>query len=421
MCGIFGIIKGDNGFFSDDASTLGSWQQYKMDTEEEILLKSLMYSSALRGTDATGFALVDTDNLMFHIKKLPVNAIDFSKLGDYVSVENYLQFTNIGILGHVRAGTTGGNSYRTAHPFVFGDIVGVHNGTLTGWQLLSQKAASDSEAFYTALSELSSSEYTGFLGKITGAYTFVWYNRATNKYYIARNDQRPLNVMQVDNANIVFASEYAAIEFAFLRATGSIEKRNEYWKKCRMINILPHTLYEIDPEEMSISETAYTIEEKKSLPAPVSTYTNTNTKSKYNYNKALELSPFSVDEMVEIIPTGFKEYEGRQGAVDTMGTIWGYINNGGKNYMFVSYAVKNVKKMMDDYISNFPNVIPRMYADIQQIYTSPDPQRLDDAKNMKDPLTGMKIHPEMDEHNYVLVHSIKAETITFDPIPDVVH
>ncbi len=166
-----------------------------------------------------------------------------------------------------------------------------------------------------------------------------------------------------------------------------------------------------------------TIWEKKSLPATASTYTytNTNTKSKYSYNKALELSPFSTDEMVEIIPTGFKEYEGKY-QTDTMGTIWGYINNGGKNYMFVSYAVKNVRKMMDDYISNFPNVIPRMYADIQQIYTSPDPTRLEDAKNMKDPLTGMKIHPEMDEHNYVLVHSIKSETITFDiPLPDAVH
>ena len=424
MCGIFGLIKGDSGFFPDyEHSTVTGWQQYKIETEEEVLLKSLMYSSSLRGTDATGFALVDTDNLKFQTKKLPVNAIDFSKLGDYYSVENYLQFTNIGILGHVRAGTTGGNSYRTAHPFEFGDVIGVHNGTLTDWSLLSQKAASDSEAFYIALSGISSGEYIGFLEKITGAYAFVWYNRATNKYYIARNNDRPLSVMRIDNRNIVFASEYAAIEFAFLRALGSAEKRSEYWGKCKMVQIHPHRLYEINPKDMSISEAAYVPNSQKKLPAPVVIHNSDASSKNYSYinnsSRALEISPFSLNEMVEIIPTGFKEYEGISNT-DGMGTIWGYINDGGKNYMFVSYAVKNVSRVLSDYTANFPSIIPRIYGDIQQIYISTDSQRIDNAKNMKDPLTGMKIHPELDEQNGVLIHSIKSETITLDVL-DKVH
>jgi glucosamine 6-phosphate synthetase-like amidotransferase/phosphosugar isomerase protein len=415
MCGIFSVIKKDDCLFEEDefasyyTGATGNWSRIpKSTSQEDTFLKSLLIATSLRGIDATGFALFDHEHKTIGIRKLPCNAIDFLKYTEYTDVENHFNTSKSGIIGHCRATTIGGNSYRTAHPFYFGDITGVHNGTLTTWTSLATGAISDSEAIYKKLASVTPEEYPEVLGGLFGAFALIWYNKATNKIYFARNKERPLAFIKGDNF-VALASELSMLDFAFSRAMDSIKDKAELLEKCEMIESLePNKLYTLDPETLGITITKL---EYKTFPIASYTEKNYNKKSKsddsyikrYMLQKELEQStPFSAGDTVVLNPTGYKQY----GSNSEYGSIYGYISEGDKAYYFRMASVRNPKEVMSRYVEKFPEEIPTLTGTINSIYsdTSTDGP-------MRDLFTNIQVFPELLDNDKLIVHGINLTTV----------
>lgn len=108
------------------------------------------------------------------------------------------------IFGHCRHATVGKINTENAHPFVAGDIVGVHNGTIKKDFEGSKDYETDSEAFFNlinkvglkkALEEVESYSQT--------AYAIVYVHRKEGTLNIIRNADRPLKMAYNKNKNLL--------------------------------------------------------------------------------------------------------------------------------------------------------------------------------------------------------------------------
>jgi len=123
------------------------------------------------------------------------------------------------IIGHNRFGTTGGISKRTAHPFDFDSLVGVHNGTLTTkWKLENgNEFKVDSEALFNHMEVHGLSHLMQHMG---GAWALVWWDKAEETLNFLRNKERPLWIAFTnDNDTLFWASELWMLE-GVLRRNG---------------------------------------------------------------------------------------------------------------------------------------------------------------------------------------------------------
>lgn len=96
--------------------------------DKEKLKVLMLYNSIERGRNASGFFTPKTG-----VCKSNKNATDFLTDEKVNILEDTL------FIGHVRQATVGQNTEDNAHPFKYGRIVGVHNGTLTNHQQLLAK------------------------------------------------------------------------------------------------------------------------------------------------------------------------------------------------------------------------------------------------------------------------------------------
>ncbi len=119
MCGLTGVLIGEG----------QNWQS--MEKIKNVFTASLVANEE-RGRLATGVACVNREGII-SIDKEPVPASDFVRNRRYEAfMEHGISTGTHILLGHTRRPTKGTiHNSNNNHPIVVGNIVGIHNGTIT--------------------------------------------------------------------------------------------------------------------------------------------------------------------------------------------------------------------------------------------------------------------------------------------------
>lgn len=109
------------------------------------------------------------------------------------------------IIGHNRAATKGVISVNNAHPFMYDNIVGVHNGTVYNHQTLEdgKDFNSDSAAIFHHMDKHG---HRDTVKRLDGAFCLVWWNKADRTINLVRNNQRTMYYAMTENSKTLFWS-----------------------------------------------------------------------------------------------------------------------------------------------------------------------------------------------------------------------
>jgi|SRR5690625_877358 len=208
MCGLVAI------FNSQPMAHIEGSRSAHYPTKQNALFKDMMLASAVRGVDGTGIYQVDHTHQIWLDKMAEPSGKAMSDprmqgMSDFVDQSAIT-------VGHVRAATVGDVVEENCHPFeAFREdgsfIVGVHNGTLYGWD-------NDPDVPFSVDSEWALNKIAqdgpSALDEFYGAFTFIWVDSdKPGKVFIARNNERPLHMVRSKDGR----SLYAASEAGMLR------------------------------------------------------------------------------------------------------------------------------------------------------------------------------------------------------------
>ena len=182
MCGIFGFAK-----------TSGRQNDNQLDILRRITTE-LTDESSIRGTDSTGFSIIDEDN-RYTYKTLT----DSSTLVDTPDWSNILSRINRDttiFMGHVRLATTGSVKVENAHPFNIGNVTGVHNGIIHNYNQVSRTLGKeipdvDSQVLFQALNRR---QMDRAFEDIDGDFAITWVKDSNSTVHLARESGRPMVV-----------------------------------------------------------------------------------------------------------------------------------------------------------------------------------------------------------------------------------
>lgn len=196
---------------------------------DEQTFKRLLVLDTIRGLDSTGVAVVRNSGLDVRVAKTashPFNLFDRKSFCDALAYA-----TSKALIGHNRAATSGLIKEVNAHPFQFGHITGVHNGTLEDGDkkmletMVGESFNVDSEALFAAFAKFGPKEVIPKLKKgkdhHRGAWSLVWWDAQKDTLNFLRNDHRPLWYCWSDDFKKIFwASEFWMLDAALLKAGG---------------------------------------------------------------------------------------------------------------------------------------------------------------------------------------------------------
>lgn len=236
MCGVWGIVKDYPGVLSD---------------AQEKFIRNCALAGQVRGEDGFGimvvyeggqckaFKGVGTPNEIMRTDGFYNLFYTFKQQGKKtVAVPKKIKM----VFGHNRAATKGTVTAKNAHPFRDGNIILMHNGTLSnvlpeGFEVDSKWAA---HLFKTEES------IDAVEDKVNGAYVFIWYNQTDKKLRILSNGQRPLH--QINGATgRYYASEKGMLEWIY-------ERCNKSSVKSTATLVPSHVVLEHDHKEMGVKE-----------------------------------------------------------------------------------------------------------------------------------------------------------------------
>jgi len=209
MCGICGFTTKKGAVLSEAKQVLRS-----------RIAKALLIANESRGTDSTGAFLLNGGQ---HI--LSKNTCASSTFIREKEVEQAFNKNNHLMLGHTRQATRGAVTKRNAHPFIVGDIVGVHNGVIMNDYAIEKehgfKVEVDSEVIFALLNKKKNDFKTSFQ-EIRGSASLAW---------IDLNDPFILNLVAHENPlsmatvpildTIFFSSEFSALDSILTAAVGT--------------------------------------------------------------------------------------------------------------------------------------------------------------------------------------------------------
>jgi len=206
MCGLVSVIqKNCDMFVTYSASRI---------------FKQMLFADALRGTDGTGIFYKDLKKKQVFYNKVPGPSWEaIPKMKELDSIAGNVSF----IIGHNRKATMGVHTYENTHPFHEGNIVLVHNGTLTNHKDLEKEVGHclvDSQAIAKLLNQDKPKQA---LEKLEGAYALIWYNAKDEKLFFARNKERPLWMVETDQF-IFLVSEPGLAHWIIERNDGVVTK-----------------------------------------------------------------------------------------------------------------------------------------------------------------------------------------------------
>lgn len=226
MCGIVGIIsKRKNGFTYPDQDTF----------------KEMLICDAIRGEDSTGiFSVLGSGNAEW--VKLGAKPHNLFGTSEYTKWKEAVYSKGRAMVGHNRKATQGGITNANTHPFVFGNTVLIHNGSIDNFRsLLSHREREkwgvevDSHA---AAILFARNDPEKLLGEMRGAFTFVWYNVLTKVLSFIRNDERPLYFAN-GQTKVYFASEAGMLQWL-------LNRRNI---ETTISNLKPGVLFQLNLEK----------------------------------------------------------------------------------------------------------------------------------------------------------------------------
>ena len=200
MCGLFCIISKNEYGFSD--------KQINIFTQG-------LFADTLRGEDSTGaFSVTKSGNVHTIKDAVPGHTFIKDKNFDDFLKDQYL-YGKI-LVGHNRSATRGVKTDKNAHPFISGNTVLVHNGTLLSHHHLAN-TNTDSEAICIALDKKENP--IDILSELDGAFALIWYNAKTKQFHVSRNNQRPLWILETEHYDLI-GSEAKLLEWISWRNGG---------------------------------------------------------------------------------------------------------------------------------------------------------------------------------------------------------
>lgn len=177
MCGIVGYIStGDEAFVQ----------------EKNHFMHFALTLDTLRGYDSTGMIRVGGD--------FEVDTVHTTMAGDqWVHTEDYKGKMRKAwaAVGHNRAATAGSVKLENAHPFTFGPVSMVHNGTLykegASLPTFDKNLEVDSMQIAKALSSVTPDRAHEILESIDGSFCLVWSDERDQTVNMCRNSDRPMH------------------------------------------------------------------------------------------------------------------------------------------------------------------------------------------------------------------------------------
>lgn len=207
MCGLVGIAGDLTGVWKD-------------------LFSELLLFDVVRGPHSTGAGFVDRGGDKFTLVKRPghpFNLFDAQEFETAMGIKNSPKI----IMGHNRYATIGEKSEANAHPFMFKNILGMHNGTLDKFSINNMPGnevyGTDSECIFANLDETKDVAET--LKLMHGAWALVWYDKRTKKLNFLRNDRRPLHYCySEDRCTLIWSSELELLKYVMGRRNKKVAK-----------------------------------------------------------------------------------------------------------------------------------------------------------------------------------------------------
>lgn len=215
MCGIVGYIA------KPLHEKPGQWELDRAALRGRWFKQALLFDT-VRGEHSTGVMGRDLEGEpTYRWMKNAVPGYEFVTdedfLKDYVNRAEYYDV----MVGHNRAATIGDVSTENAHPFEHGDIILVHNGTLSDTGPLEAQHKNievDSSLIAFNLSMVEPGEAGKVLSQLDGAYTLVWLDSRDDSINIVRNSRRPLHMAATYNEDcLFFMSEGRMLEWTLDR------------------------------------------------------------------------------------------------------------------------------------------------------------------------------------------------------------
>ncbi|MCI5210392.1 MAG: hypothetical protein D3910_16750 [Candidatus Electrothrix sp. ATG2] len=242
MCGI-------NGILISPGRTPSQLRRIK-----ELFTANLL-ANEQRGREATGVALLNKDSST-DVEKAPVTASRFIHSLGYLRVLDSLSANTTVLLGHTREPTKGTPQQNVNnHPIVRGNIIGVHNGTITNDDLIfsrqiingSRIGSVDSEAVIALLDSFSAAmdhpSYDKKLYQVSqaviGSYVILYVNPALPYSVFLLKYKNPVSVhWENELGALFFSSRYLFLRKTFGRSaiTDGLPGRTGFMFDARMLS-----------------------------------------------------------------------------------------------------------------------------------------------------------------------------------------
>lgn len=221
MCGIVGII-----------GVVG--------VRDEARFKHMLIVDQLRGQDSVGVFGVEYNGDVSVAKSIE-NPVAFLKEDTTLKL---FRNNNRVLIGHNRAATQGSIKVENAHPFIFGHITGVHNGTVYNHGDIGEKNDFDvdSKAIYSSISKFGIVETWKHL---FGAAALVWWDAKEHRVCILRNKERPLHYAAYQD-KLYIMSERGMLDMMLERECREYDTVWAFTEEFK-----PGILYKINPKKPS--------------------------------------------------------------------------------------------------------------------------------------------------------------------------